>query len=91
MVSLPAGLSHMKLWRFLLFTFLGAGLWNMLLVEGGRRLAPLIEKYETVAGWTIAGLFGLILLFYVYRVVTWTPRENREPRDPAGSVDDQPN
>jgi membrane protein DedA with SNARE-associated domain len=81
MVSLPAGLSHMKLWRFLLFTFLGAGLWNMLLVEGGRRLAPLIERYENVASWVIAGTFAAILVFYIYRVLTWKPRED---------VDDEP-
>ena len=79
MVSLPAGLSHMKLWCFLLFTFLGAGLWNMILVEGGRRLAPLIERYENVASWVIAGIFALIVVFYLYRVITWTPRE--EPGD----------
>ena len=76
MVSLPAGLSHMKLWKFLVFTFLGAGLWNMLLVEGGRRLAPLIERYENVAGWVIVGFFTLIIAFYVYRVITWKPRED---------------
>ena len=75
MVSLPAGLSHMKLWRFLLFTFAGAGLWNMLLVEGGRRLAPLIERYENIAGWVIGGFFALLVVFYIYRVITWTPRE----------------
>lgn len=74
-VSLPAGLAHMKLWRFLLFTFLGAAVWNTLLVEGGRRLAPLIERYESAAGWLIAGLFALILAIYVYRVITWKPRE----------------
>ena len=79
MVSLPAGLSHMKLWRFLLFTFLGAGLWNMLLVEGGRRLAPLIERYENIASWVIVGFFALIVVFYLYRVITWKPRE--EPED----------
>ena len=79
MVSLPAGLAHMKLWRFLLFTFLGAGLWNMLLVEGGRRLAPLIERYENIASWVIVGFFALIVVFYLYRVITWKPRE--EPED----------
>jgi membrane protein DedA with SNARE-associated domain len=66
----------MKLWRFLLFTFLGAGIWNMILVEGGRRLAPLIERYENVAGWTIGGFFALILVVYLYRVITWKPRED---------------
>ena len=79
MVSLPAGLSHMKLWRFLAFTFAGAALWNMLLVEGGRRLAPLIERYENIASWVIVGFFALIVVFYLYRVITWKPRE--EPED----------
>ena len=78
MVSLPAGLAHMSLWRFLLFTFLGAAVWNMILVEGGRRLAPLIERYENAAGWTIGGLFALMALYYAYRVATWTPDEEPE-------------
>ena len=78
MVSLPAGLAHMRLWRFLLFTFAGAGLWNMLLVEGGRRLAPLIERYENVASWVIVGFFALIVLVYLYRVITWKPHEESE-------------
>ena len=78
MVSLPAGLSHMSLWRFLLFTFLGAAVWNTLLVEGGRRLAPLIERYEAAAGWAVGGLIALIVVFYVYKVVTWKPREEPE-------------
>ena len=39
MISLPAGLSHMKHWRFLAFTFAGAAVWNTLLIHGGRMLA----------------------------------------------------
>jgi membrane protein DedA with SNARE-associated domain len=75
MVSLPAGLAHMKLWKFLLFTFLGAALWNTLLVEGGRRLAPLIEQYEAAAGWTVGALVVLFLGYYAYRVITWEREE----------------
>ena len=73
-ISLPAGLSHMSLWRFLLFTAAGATVWNALLIEGGRRLAPMIERYETIASWVMSGLFVLILGFYLYRVMTWKPR-----------------
>jgi membrane protein DedA with SNARE-associated domain len=78
MVSLPAGLAHMSLWRFLLFTALGAAIWNTLLVEGGRRLAPLIEKYEAAAGWTVAGMVVLFLAYYAYRVITWEQKEEPE-------------
>ena len=77
-VSLPAGLSHMSKTKFLAFTFLGAGIWNAILVEGGRRLAPLIEQYESYASWTIAGVVVLLLAWYSYRVATWTPREKRD-------------
>ena len=73
MISLPAGLSHMKLWRFLLFTTAGAAVWNALLIEGGRRLAPYLARYEHVASWVIGGLLGLIVLVYLYRVATWKP------------------
>lgn len=77
-VSLPAGLAHMSLWRFLLFSFAGSMVWNALLIEGGRRLAPLIEKYDKWAGWAIAGLIGLMLAWYVWRVISWKPRAERE-------------
>lgn len=75
-VSLPAGLAHMSLWRFLVFTFIGSGIWNLLLVEGGRRLAPLLTKYETYASWGIAGIVVLLLVWYGYRVATWKPTED---------------
>jgi membrane protein DedA with SNARE-associated domain len=78
MVSLPAGLAHMSLWRFLLFTALGAAIWNTLLVEGGRRLAPLIEEYESLAGWMVAGMIVLFLGYYAYRVITWEQKEEPE-------------
>lgn len=73
-VSLPAGMARMSLWRFLLFTFAGSMVWNGMLIEGGRRLAPLIERYESTAGWVVIGLIALAVVWYVYRVITWKPR-----------------
>ena len=77
-ISLPAGLAHMPKGRFLLYTTAGAGVWNVLLVEGGRRLAPLIAKYEDWASWAVIGFVVLLLGWYAYRVATWTPREKRD-------------
>ena len=78
MVSLPAGLAHMSVWRFFAFTFAGAAIWNALLIEGGRRLAPLLDKYETYASWGIGIAVALFVLFYIYRVITWKPRHLRD-------------
>ncbi|WP_126172796.1 DedA family protein [Altericroceibacterium xinjiangense] len=72
-ISLPAGLTHMPVWRFLVFTFVGTAIWNALLIEGGRRLAPLIEKYEAWVNGIVLVLVVLALASYVYRLVTWKP------------------
>jgi membrane protein DedA with SNARE-associated domain len=77
MISLPAGLAHMGVWRFLAFTFAGAFIWNLLLVEGGRRLADWLEESQHILGWIILGFIGLALIGYLWRVVTWKPRHKR--------------
>jgi membrane protein DedA with SNARE-associated domain len=77
MISLPAGLSHMKLWRFMLFTFVGAAIWNVLLILGGRWLARYLETSRDAMGWIMLGTLGLALAAYLYRFLTWRPREER--------------
>lgn len=77
-VSLPAGMVHMPLRLFLIFTFAGSAIWNAILIEGGRRLAPLIERYESAASVVIVGAVVLMVLYYAYRVATWKPRGGRE-------------
>ena len=76
MVSLPAGLAHMSVWRFLIFTFAGTAVWNAVLIEGGRQIAPLFDKYKSLASLIVVVLMAAIVLWYVYRVVTWKPSED---------------
>ena len=77
MISLPAGLSHMKAWKFLLFTFVGAGIWNVLLIMGGQWLGRYFEESQDVLAWIVLGAFGLALGAYLWRVFTWKPRAER--------------
>ncbi|MFN4019145.1 MAG: DedA family protein [Erythrobacter sp.] len=72
-VSLPAGLARMSVWRFSLFTFLGSLIWNGLLILGGQALAGLIDRYETLAGYVIIALVLGGVAIYIYRFVTWKP------------------
>jgi membrane protein DedA with SNARE-associated domain len=76
MISLPAGLSRMSVWRFLLFTLAGSALWNVLLIWGGTILSAYIDRYESIANWTIIGLVALALVGYGYRMVTWKARHS---------------
>ncbi len=78
MVSLPAGLAHMKLWKFCLYTALGSAIWNGILIFGGRAMAPLVERFETVAGYGVLGLVLVGVVYYIYRVATWKPARHHE-------------
>lgn len=77
MISLPAGLAHMKHGKFLIYTFFGAGIWNVLLIMGGQWLGQYFDEWKVWLDWlVIAGVaFGVIV--YLWRVITWKPRSQR--------------
>lgn len=73
LISIPAGLARMPLWRFVAFSTLGAFAWNAILVGAGFILA---EHYELVETWLDPGttiVLGLVVLVYLYRLVRWRP------------------
>ena len=76
-ISLPAGLAQMKLWRFALLTFGGSLIWNAALLFGGQMLAGFLTDYEVIASWVVGGAIALGIAWYAYRVVTWKPRAER--------------
>ena len=73
-ISLPAGLPHMSHWRFLLFTFAGAAVWNAALIRGGEWLARYLKESGVVMDWLIGGTIAAAVLAYIWRVITWKPR-----------------
>ena len=67
LVSVPAGLARMPLWRFALLTTLGSALWNAALIGAGWALG---RNYEALGDYIgpistvlIALLAGTILVF----------------------------
>lgn len=74
-ISIPAGLAHMGHARFLLFTGAGAAIWNALLILGGRWLAHKLTEAEQWLGYATLVVVAAALVFYVWRVVGWKPRE----------------
>lgn len=82
LISIPAGLARMSFGKFVIFTGLGALLWNMILAVLGYwlslsvtidKLYEMVEKYNgylTVGGLVLLGLIVLYLLwnaFFKYR------------------------
>ena len=69
LISIPAGLSNMKLWAFALYTAIGATFWNIILailgyIAHGQK--DLIQAYSHELS---IGLVGLGVLFIAY--MTW--------------------
>lgn len=76
LISIPAGLAKMTYWRFLLYTTIGAGLWNLILGGLGYWLHSFVRKEElkdTIASYmapityTIIGAVILIILFFIVK------------------------
>lgn len=73
LISIPAGLAKMNYWRFLLFTTIGAGAWNIILAAMGwymhsfvtrSELNDKIEEYAEYIKFIILGLVILALLYF---------------------------
>lgn len=74
LISIPAGLAHMKHGTFLLFTFAGAAVWNAALVKGGHWLSTYLETSQGLLDWGIVAGVVFSLAIYLWRVLTWKPK-----------------
>lgn len=88
LISIPAGLAKMKYWQFILYTTLGAGVWNCILAVLGwwlhtfvpeEQLDDKIMEYGEYIKFTILILLAVALLYFMAK---WLIR--RQKRIHAG-------
>ena len=74
LISIPAGLSKMPYWKFLLYTTIGAGVWHTILAALGwylhsfvpeDQLNDKIMEYGDIIKWTIIALVIAAIVYFV--------------------------
>jgi membrane protein DedA with SNARE-associated domain len=77
LISIPAGLSKMKYWQFLLYTTLGAGLWNCILAGLGWYLHAIVpedkltDKIMEYGDYIKVIIMTLVAIAFIYFMVKW--------------------
>ena len=69
LISIPAGLARMHFGNFILYTFIGASIWNIILAAFGylaHGQADLINEYSKELSYVIVGLGLLFVLYLIY-------------------------
>ena len=76
LISIPAGLAKMKMSTFLLYTTLGAGIWNAILAAIGYylqsvvpedQLMATVSEYSHELGYVFIGLGVIIVAYLIYK------------------------
>lgn len=72
LISIPAGLSKMHFGQFLLYTFLGASIWNVVLALLGyiaHGQMELIHTYSHELSIAIMALLGIVVVYFVVKAI----------------------
>ena len=78
LISIPAGLARVNLAKFVVYTALGAGIWNMVLTFLGYYLEKVVSEedlIETVThysheiGYSIAAIVAVVIAFLIFKAL----------------------
>jgi membrane protein DedA with SNARE-associated domain len=73
LISVPAGLAAMPLWKFLIVSAVGTTIWTAFLTAAGYLLH---EQYDLVESWVdpvSTAVVAVAVVIYIWRFITWKP------------------
>ena len=87
LISIPAGLDRMNLVMFGLWTTLGSGIWNAILIYLGLKLGENWEQATVWADTYSKVIYGVLLLIILGFLAYFIRRALKERQEPAGTSD----
>jgi membrane protein DedA with SNARE-associated domain len=73
LVSIPAGLLHLRLWTFVVWSTIGTAGWTSVLALSGWALGRRFAKVESVVGPLSIAVMLVIVAAYLWRLWRWKP------------------
>ncbi|WP_380788382.1 DedA family protein [Sphingomonas sp. R86521] len=73
-ISLPAGMTRMPVWKFLLWTAAGTAIWNTILAYAGIAMGAHFGDLDRYVGPVAVAIMVVIVVGYGWRVLTWKPK-----------------
>lgn len=73
LISIPAGFGKMNIWKFSIYTIIGAGCWNAFLTYVGYSLKnnwSEVMKYSHTIDLVIVGVLGIAGIYYMYKIIS---------------------
>lgn len=71
LISIPAGMGKMNIFKFCLYTIIGAAMWNAFLAWVGYKLKNNwneVLKYSSIIDIVVVAVLGLIFIYIVYKL-----------------------
>lgn len=74
LISIPAGLLHMRLSTFVIWSTIGTAGWTTILALFGWALGNNVDQIDEFIGPVSTAVIVLIIVTYVWRVIFWRPK-----------------
>jgi membrane protein DedA with SNARE-associated domain len=78
LISIPAGFGKMNIWKFSIYTIIGAGCWNAFLTYVGYSLKnnwSEVMKYSHIIDLVVVGVLGIAGIYYMYKIISSLSKE----------------
>lgn len=73
LISIPAGLLHMRLLTFVIWSTIGTAGWAALLGLAGYAMGKTGDQVDAIVGPIATGIIVMIVAAYIWRLLRWTP------------------